>query len=307
MHRRIHVRGRQRQHVCRRGDCANGLVVFAPADISSVGTLSITPPALPPTLALAATATTTLAATPPPPSPQLEPLTSCSVSPSKSGSSCRRPCSMGTYGQHPHVYLSLNAGCKTNDVNCTYFISRIVPSPHGGSGSATFTIYNVGLHGGPGIDPSVSWGQSYPQMSAYAESADQNGRTRICWRYANVQLLSISPSPPPTPPSNVLTFQMVSVGPRRPPPLLQCAARTLGPRASAHRPTRARWSPTSAHRSPARVRDQPEGGAQVLRAGVSSASPCTPAARRSRSRPRLQPQPAKSRRRPRVVVHLGQQ
>eukprot|EP00964_Phaeocystis_antarctica_P141436 scaffold106469_cov45-Phaeocystis_antarctica.AAC.1 len=78
--------------------------------------------------------------------------------------------------QPTHVYGRLFAGCWSDDVGPCKSFSRIVAASE-----SPYTVSTAGWD----VDPLVSWGPSWPTVSGYIETADESGRTTICWQYAS--------------------------------------------------------------------------------------------------------------------------
>ena len=105
-----------------------------------------------------------------------------------------------SFGGHQptHVAISLTAGCQHNDPgDCKY---------HGGRRTvlASESPYTMTTSDWD-LDPSVSWGPSWPTLSGYVESADASGRNGNCWDYASVTLI-LPPPPPPSPAGSRYTY-----------------------------------------------------------------------------------------------------
>ena len=96
--------------------------------------------------------------------------------------------------QPTHVAISLTAGCEHNDPgDCKY---------HGGcrtvlASESPYTMTTADWD----LDPSVSWGPSWPTLRGNLIDADASGRLDNCWDYASVTLILPLPSPSPLPPS----------------------------------------------------------------------------------------------------------
>ena len=111
--------------------------------------------------------------------------------------------------QPTHAHVSLSSGCAWNDAGpCKYAFSRDVAASE-----SPYTVSTADWD----VDPSVSWGPTWPTLTGYVQTAAESGRTRVCWDYASVALI-LPPPPSPTPPLPPTPLPSVPPSPSPEPP-----------------------------------------------------------------------------------------